>query len=106
MSTWGDMCRRAEGEKIRKEDERPVYFKVLEQVAVILHNFEPGEEMTFNENTDKECVGEYISCSRISAEPIFKLVEGKKSFIENGVTVSGYKHPFNVSFLEPLNNLI
>ena len=106
MSIWSDLQDRSSGAVIRTEDIRPVYFKVLEQVAVILHNFEPGEEMTFNENTDKECVGEYITCSRISAEPIFKLVEGKKSFIENGVTVSGYKHPFNVSFLEPLSNLI
>lgn len=99
MSIWADIHRRSNGIQIRKEDEKPIYFRVTERPSFILPHFELGEKMTFNENTDKECIGEYITSLRISSEPIFKMVKGERSFIENGVTISGYNHPFEISFI-------
>ena len=47
-----------------------------------------NKSIIFNKGTDNECEVEYITCSRIDANPIFKLVKGNTSYVTSGV--SGY----------------
>ena len=99
-SVWNDIRRQSAGIQERIEDKHPIYFRIYESTGVILYSMDPGNEITFNKGTDKECVGEFVCEARI-AGLIFKLVKGSKKCIESGVTLG---KPFFVEIIDQYNN--
>ncbi len=100
MSIWSDIQDRSTGETVRKEDIKPVYFKL----NGIIDTFQPDERIVFNRNTSNECVGEYITCGRIDRHPIFKLVTGKRIDVNNDIIYehNGVKHYTSTTFIDIL----
>lgn len=41
--------------------------------------------IVFNKGTENECEVEYVTWSRIDANPIFKIVKGERKNVEDGV---------------------
>ena len=99
MSIWKNINQRSEGTLQRKEDIKPVYFKLNG-----IDTFQPGERIVFNMNTSNECVGEYITYGRISRHPIFKLVMGKRTDVNNDIIYehNGVKHYTSTTFIDIL----
>ena len=102
MSLWRDVQEQAAG-KLKKEDEKPIYFRISDPHNGIYHNLDFGDEVTFNEGTVNECVGEYVTPGRISGL-IFRLVKGTRECIESGLFGQGYDYPFDVMIVSPIND--
>lgn len=83
------MHQRSNGIRKRKEDMDIVYFRLNSA-----ENFHLNEEVTFNAGSLHECVGVYITSSRISRFPIFRLIKGKIEDIEDSVMYNdhGFEH--------------
>jgi hypothetical protein len=99
MSVWRDMHQRSNGLRERKEDIEEVYFRLN-----ALNTFELDENVIFNKGTSCECVGKYITQSRISFQPLFKLVKGNKTDVNNDVYYddrNGARHYTSVTFIYP-----
>lgn len=95
MSVWGDIRHRAYGTAVRMEDKELITFRLNNVWQKDMWKISFGEKIVFNKGTENECIGEYITDSRISREPIFKLIGGNRNSVANGVTYTvdgiGYK---------------
>ena len=101
MSVWRDMHQRSNGIRKRKEDMDIVYFRLNSA-----ENFHLNEEVTFNAGSVHECVGVYITSSRISRYPIFRLIKGNIEDVENNVTYNdqGFKHSVTTEIVSRITN--
>ena len=64
--------------------------------------------IVFNQGTENECEVEYITWSRIDANPIFKIVKGEWNNVKNGVIGYINDHQFkseNIVYIETLGDV-